>query len=554
VTSVIVTFYSYKGGVGRTMALANLAIILAKLGKRVLAVDLDLEAPGLDRYFTTLNVSPSRNGLGMIDLLLDASKAETTLPDWHDYMSSVYVDGVNISLITAGAHNADYVSKVSEFKWRPFFEESEGGDFIESLRNAWREEFDFTLVDSRTGITEAGGVCTIQLPDILVPVFTCTDQSLHGAIDVAYRAKRGRQQLAFDRQQLLVFPLASRFDGRTEFKEAQQWLDRFGYTLAPFYRDWLPKQFSPRDVVERTKLPYVAFFSFGEKLPVVTHRTSDPESLGYAYETVGKILANHFGEVETLLGNVPNRKSESSDATSQSVEDPYREDPYRMVERALIRANGAPAVQDEIREWIGLLPKLKGDSLGDARRLFDLAIMELTRTSPNVEFCYDLRTRAEAQLSSQPFLTRGLLTIIGRSTLTAASVGLAACVLVSFWVFLFVGSFEGRSYVFSKYPSLDQSCMLAIFGGIVSISIRLRQFARLPVSRAVSIFFSCLLRPFVAIPLPFIFWTLFPQIWYPMLYWAFHLRNDQIETLFELLSFIGGFSERLVFDVTRNSG
>lgn len=41
----IVTFYSYKGGTGRTMALANTAWILAANGKRVLAVDWDLEAP-----------------------------------------------------------------------------------------------------------------------------------------------------------------------------------------------------------------------------------------------------------------------------------------------------------------------------------------------------------------------------------------------------------------------------------------------------------------------------------------------------------------------------
>jgi hypothetical protein len=49
----IVTFYSYKGGVGRTMALANVATLLAQRGQRVLVVDFDLEAPGLHRYFLT---------------------------------------------------------------------------------------------------------------------------------------------------------------------------------------------------------------------------------------------------------------------------------------------------------------------------------------------------------------------------------------------------------------------------------------------------------------------------------------------------------------------
>ena len=47
----IITFYSYKGGTGRSMALANVAWILASNGKRVLVVDWDLEAPGLHEYF-----------------------------------------------------------------------------------------------------------------------------------------------------------------------------------------------------------------------------------------------------------------------------------------------------------------------------------------------------------------------------------------------------------------------------------------------------------------------------------------------------------------------
>jgi cellulose biosynthesis protein BcsQ len=46
----VTTFYSYKGGVGRSMALANVGVLLAKAGNRVLLVDFDLEAPGLPSY------------------------------------------------------------------------------------------------------------------------------------------------------------------------------------------------------------------------------------------------------------------------------------------------------------------------------------------------------------------------------------------------------------------------------------------------------------------------------------------------------------------------
>ena len=46
-----ISFYSYKGGTGRTLALANIARHLARLGLRVVALDFDLEAPGLHYKF-----------------------------------------------------------------------------------------------------------------------------------------------------------------------------------------------------------------------------------------------------------------------------------------------------------------------------------------------------------------------------------------------------------------------------------------------------------------------------------------------------------------------
>lgn len=66
----VVTFYSYKGGTGRTMALANVGWILASQGLRVLVVDWDLEAPGLHRYYHPLLIDPELHATdGLIDLL-----------------------------------------------------------------------------------------------------------------------------------------------------------------------------------------------------------------------------------------------------------------------------------------------------------------------------------------------------------------------------------------------------------------------------------------------------------------------------------------------------
>src|SRR5690349_3315851 len=71
-TSVrVITFYSFKGGVGRTMALANVAYRLAhRHALRVIAVDWDLEAPGLPRFFD-LTPEELAGTPGVLDFMIE---------------------------------------------------------------------------------------------------------------------------------------------------------------------------------------------------------------------------------------------------------------------------------------------------------------------------------------------------------------------------------------------------------------------------------------------------------------------------------------------------
>ncbi len=71
----IITFYSYKGGVGRTMALANVAVLIAQWKYKVLIVDWDLEAPGLEYFFKDyLDLETVTQQTGIVDLLDGVSK------------------------------------------------------------------------------------------------------------------------------------------------------------------------------------------------------------------------------------------------------------------------------------------------------------------------------------------------------------------------------------------------------------------------------------------------------------------------------------------------
>jgi Mrp family chromosome partitioning ATPase len=154
------------------MALASIATLLARRGCRVLAVDFDLEAPGLWRYFTGFHKRLDQQA-GLIDLLSAASSAPGSLDvDWRDYVTHLPVRPGELSLMTSGQLGERYSSKVLDFDWKEFFRDARGGEFLERLRRQWREEYEFTLIDSRTGITDSGGICTIMLPDMIVPVFS----------------------------------------------------------------------------------------------------------------------------------------------------------------------------------------------------------------------------------------------------------------------------------------------------------------------------------------------------------------------------------------------
>jgi hypothetical protein len=79
---MIYTFYSYKGGVGRSMAVANVAEWLYRQGLRVVMVDWDLEAPGLESFFyqSKQELDAVRSQLGLIDMLTAYKRMFPRLP------------------------------------------------------------------------------------------------------------------------------------------------------------------------------------------------------------------------------------------------------------------------------------------------------------------------------------------------------------------------------------------------------------------------------------------------------------------------------------------
>lgn len=302
----VITFYSYKGGVGRSMALANTGVLLSQWGYNVLMVDFDLEAPGLENFFSSyIDIECARNSPGVIDMFCSAFDDEPH-PDeisWHEGIVDIKLPRSKgkLHLLTAGKRSDDYFRKVRRVDIPLFYSHCDGGNVIENLRNQWKTDYDFVLIDSRTGNTEIGGICTVQFPDVIVAFFTATEQAFAGAIDIVNRAASARQRLPFARPLVPVVPIPSRFDTRAEFKLSQRWLDRFERDLNEIYANWLPRKVRPRTLLDLIKLPHVSYFSFGERLPVLEHGTVDPSGLGYAYESLAALIAKNLQDVIQLI-------------------------------------------------------------------------------------------------------------------------------------------------------------------------------------------------------------------------------------------------------------
>lgn len=298
-TGTVVTFYSYKGGVGRSFALANIAVLLARWGHRVLTIDWDLEAPGLHAYF-----APFCSGApeaGIVELVEDFAHGV-------DKPASAYVTRLDtdepgaLALVAAGRRDSGYAGKVQAIDWEALYAQG-FADVLERCRSEWTDEYDFVLIDSRTGYADVASICTAHLPDRLVVLFTANDQSVGGAVDVAARADEARDRMPYDRAQLTVLPVLSRFDSRVEYERAESWHRKCAELTAPLFHNWLVKNVSEADMLRHLTLPYVSYWSFGEQLPVRAERTPSADQIAFALETVAAVIAHQFDRTDLLVDN-----------------------------------------------------------------------------------------------------------------------------------------------------------------------------------------------------------------------------------------------------------
>jgi len=272
---MIVTFYSYKGGVGRTQLAVNLANYFCFYGsKKVLLIDWDLEAPGLHNFFS--NFDEAKIKFGLIELLIEYVKQirkgdivnQKDLPFFdkkHIYNLTKSKNSGKVDFIPAGNYNQYYIEKVNEFDWFEFYEKLDGKVYIEFLKTKLKEHnYDYIFIDSRTGISDYSGICNIQMPELNVLVIAPTNQNFKGCLKVANSILESGYVKSGTFRNPYILPILSRLDRESD--KADIWIDKFKSTFG-FLIDFMNLfENNVDNYVLNTFLEYTKVFSIGENL------------------------------------------------------------------------------------------------------------------------------------------------------------------------------------------------------------------------------------------------------------------------------------------------
>ncbi len=302
---MICTFYSYKGGVGRSMALANVGDVLSRRGLKVLMIDFDLEAPGLEQFFYRGDERELRDAIrgqtGLLDLLLAYKESMSvagggaSFREIERFIATIFAQrpgGGRLDLMPAGQRLSaeqlsHYAQALRQFDWQDFYFNWEGDLFFEWLRRTLvPERYDVVLIDSRTGVTEMGGICGYQLADVIVMMCGANHQNVDGTWSMLHDF---RSQPVADLRRgrpLEIVVVPARVEQRTpQLTEAFQ--ERFDARFAAL----LPARMAELGLSFRDlTIPYDPQFAFEERVARSAEEKAAKEHLAQVFGTLADVI------------------------------------------------------------------------------------------------------------------------------------------------------------------------------------------------------------------------------------------------------------------------
>jgi MinD-like ATPase involved in chromosome partitioning or flagellar assembly len=233
------------------MALANVGLELARTGRRVLLVDFDLEAPGLDTFAI---LKPDYQRAGIVDYITSYRQSGTA-PNVREFMYEPDITAKlpgRIWVMPTGKQDEQYASRLNSINWQELYSEQDGYILFEDLKEQWHKTLDpdYVLIDSRTGHTDVGGICTRQLPHAVAVLFFPNEQNRRG-IEVVVRSVRKENQES-KRAIELCFIASNVPDLDDEESILQDRLDHFRRTIDYPRLDGIIHQYDSLSLLQQT--------------------------------------------------------------------------------------------------------------------------------------------------------------------------------------------------------------------------------------------------------------------------------------------------------------
>ena len=203
-----VVFFSIKGGVGRSTAMAAAAWALAQKGERVMVLDLDLESPGLSSYLLPEERRPK---YGVTDWLVEdlVGNGDLLLNDMFA-LSELSHDGTIFVIPAHGNIPGEYVPKLGRV-WMPRVCQDGTrtswagrlGELLAALEA--RLEPSVILIDSRAGIDEISSACVTGLGAEKILLFAIDSEQTWTGYDILFKywLKTGVAEEIRDRLQII---------------------------------------------------------------------------------------------------------------------------------------------------------------------------------------------------------------------------------------------------------------------------------------------------------------------------------------------------------------
>lgn len=282
VIPLVVAFYSFKGGVGRTTALEFVAGLLANK-RKVVMIDLDLEAPGLSAIHPPENGSES---LGVIDYLHQRMLTpDLNVPELRQCIRQIKVEGRGeLYLVPAGEYDEGYIHRLADLDMRVLYnlERNPIHQLMEDIKNTF--EPDVILLDARTGFDPTSAIALFDLADLAIICFSPTDQSFTGLKWVAQAARKQKDYRGKPDLQFLLTPIPP-----AESNQQQVWILRA--------EDWIESEWGTSESVVTKDLYNI--IRYNPNIPTLSSFINDvPSDVLDAYRPLFEVVDSNLPDVE----------------------------------------------------------------------------------------------------------------------------------------------------------------------------------------------------------------------------------------------------------------